>query len=151
MTALKNKLKNIFVVIVLIFLLTVILPITVRAYDCPECDSIVCCGNAGQDPCTFNDIFCLVSKIVNFILFTIIPALAVIWFTYAGFIILTAAGNPNKVKQGRDMITYACLGILIAYSAWMLVYWFVSFIGGESQANWLLQFFQQSSSPQSPP
>jgi len=76
--------------------------------------------------------------------------LAVIWFTYAGFIILTAAGNPNKVKQGRDMITYACLGILIAYSAWMLVYWFVSFIGGESQANWLLQFFQQSSSPQSP-
>lgn len=144
MVFLHCKFKYLFAVIGLIFLFAIICPIIANA-ACTQCangdNSIVCCGNEGQPPCTFEDMFCLIQKIINFILFILIPPLAVIWFAYAGFTILTAAGNPSKVKQGKDMITYAFLGMLLAYSAWLLVYWFVSVIGGEAQAPWLLNFF----------
>lgn len=143
----KNNLKQFYCVIGLVFLFliispTIILADTIGGYACPECDALVCCGNEGGTPCTFNDMFCLVKKIIDFILFQIVPPLAVLWFAYAGFTIVTAGGNPSKVKAGRDMITYAFLGLVLVYAAWALVFWFVSFIGGESSGNWLLQFFE---------
>lgn len=79
---------------------------------------------------------------INFILFVIIPPVAAVWFAYAGFLMLTAAGDPGKTKQARDMILYVVIGILIAYAAWLLVYWFIGFIGGTDQAEWLRQFFE---------
>ena len=160
--AFKNKLKQFYFVIGVVFLFliaspTIINAATVNSYACPECDALVCCGNGDTPcpegssytegetcyrPCTFNDMFCLVKKIIDFILFQLVPPLAVLWFAYAGFTIVTAGGNPSKVKAGRDMITYAFLGLVLVYAAWALVFWFVSFIGGESSGNWLLQFFE---------
>jgi hypothetical protein len=36
---------------------------------------------------------------------------------YAGFVILTSSGNPEKVKQGRDTIIWAVIGSIIILSA----------------------------------
>ncbi|MFA5013110.1 MAG: pilin [Candidatus Paceibacterota bacterium] len=162
--SLKIKHFTTFTAILFLFL-SIIVPITTAMADDPaaeeglqvcnygECKSIVCCGNGdpilnGQPnpaykPCTFNDIFCTINRIVHFILFEIVPALALIWFAIAGFTIITAAGDPGKVTQGRQMITYAVIGLLVVFTAWILVYEFVGFIGGADQKEWLLQFFKK--------
>lgn len=163
----KNKLKQFYFVIGIVFLFLIASPViinaaTVNSYACPECDALVCCGNGDTPcpegssyaegetcyrPCTFNDMFCLVKKIIDFILFQLVPPLAVLWFAYAGFLMLTSGGDPGKTKQAKDMVTAAFIGIILVYSAWMLVYWFISFIGGPTQSNWLLQFFTTQTTP----
>ncbi|MFA5087032.1 MAG: pilin [Candidatus Paceibacterota bacterium] len=144
---LKHKFKHFSIIIGIVFLLFIAFPIIANAAACTDCGAIVCCGNEGQPPCDFAALFCLVQRVINFILFQLIPPLAVLWCAYAGFIMMTSAGDPAKFKSGKDMITYAVIGLLVAYSAWLLVYWFVSFIGGETQSNWLLQFFKTPKNP----
>lgn len=138
----NRKFKYFSVILLLIFFGCIAFPAISHAFTCNTCESLVCCGNPGQNACTFEDLFCLVKKVINFILFTIIPPLAAVWFAYAGFLMLTAAGDPGKTKQARDMLLYVVIGILIAYAAWLLVYWFIGFIGGTDQAEWLRQFFE---------
>ena len=141
---LKHKSKYLSIFIGIVFLFIIAFPIIANAASCAQCSSLVCCGNEGQDPCDFAAFFCLIQRVIDFILFQVLPPLAVLWCTYAGFTMMTSAGNPAKFKQGRDMITFTILGLIVAYSAWMLVYWFVLAIGGETQSSWLLQFFQSS-------
>jgi len=142
-----NKKYKYFSLLGLLFLVFIAFPIITSAATCPTCDSIVCCGNEGEDPCSLADLFCLVQRIINFILWQLVPPLIVIWFAYAGFLMLTSGGDPGKTKQAKDMITAAAIGIILVYSAWMLVYWFISFIGGPTQSNWLLQFFTTQTTP----
>ncbi len=40
---------------------------------------------------------------------------------YAAFIMLTSAGDPEKVAQGRNVITYGFIGLLIMLSAFLVV------------------------------
>jgi hypothetical protein len=44
------------------------------------------------------DLFCLIQSIINFILWQVVPPLIVIWFAYAGFLMLTSGGDPGKNK-----------------------------------------------------
>jgi type IV secretory pathway VirB2 component (pilin) len=136
--AFNLKTKYLSLVLAVLFLFSLAFPVIALA-DCQNCGSIVCCGNEGQPPCTIDDAFCLVTSIVNFVLFQLAPALAVIWFAFAGFTYLTSAGDPGKVKKAKDMIVYVVIGILIAYLAWGIVYSFIQALGGDT--NWLLQFF----------
>ncbi|MDD5569444.1 MAG: pilin [Candidatus Pacebacteria bacterium] len=151
----KNKYLTLAAAI--LFLFSVSLPMVVSAssntttFSCPAFkagDPIVYCGNGdptdpGFVPCDFNAAFCTVNRVVKFILVQVIPPLAVIYFVIAGFLILTAAGNPSKVQQGKQMITYGVIGIILVYGAWIIVYEFVGIIGGANQKEWLLQFFRK--------
>jgi len=40
---------------------------------------------------------------------------------FAGFTIISAGGNPQKVKQGQDMITAGVLGFIIVVAAFLIV------------------------------
>jgi type IV secretory pathway VirB2 component (pilin) len=138
--AFNLKSKYLFFILSLLFLFSIAFPAIVFAActPCPD-GSLVCCGNAGNPPCTIDDAFCLITNIVNFILFQLAPILAVIWFSFAGFTYLTSAGDPGKVKKAKDMIIYVVVGLLIAYLAWGIIYSFIQMLGGDT--NWLLQFF----------
>jgi hypothetical protein len=137
--AFNTKSKYFTYILALLFLFSIAFPMIAIAADAAGCTSLVCCGNAGTDPCTLNDAFALVNRVVKFILFTLAPALAVIWFSFAGFTYLTSAGDPSKVQRAKNMIIYVVVGLLIAYTAWGLIYWFIGSIGGNSDL--LLHFF----------
>lgn len=50
----------------------------------------------------------------------IVGAILLILIIYGGFTYATAAGSEERVKKGRQILTYAIIGIVIIAVAWIL-------------------------------
>lgn len=72
------------------------------------------------NPIGSNDITDILKKIVNYLIKIGAPILAIM-ILIGGFQILTAGGNPEKVKTGRHTILYSVIGYAIILSAWGIV------------------------------
>jgi hypothetical protein len=66
------------------------------------------------------DINVLIGKIINAVL-GIVGSLALVMFIYGGFTWMLAAGSPERVKRGKDIIIWAAIGLIIIFSAYALV------------------------------
>jgi len=64
--------------------------------------------------------------VANFLMFLYILAVAIV--VYAGFLILTAAWDEEKVKKAKNIIIYAIIGLVVIYLAWAIVTWFIESI-----------------------
>lgn len=91
---------------------------------------IVQCGTATTPACGFCDIFKLINNIVIFLLVpspsvnnmvAVVPLIATLLILVGGFYILIAAGQPERQKTGRDIITAVVIGLLVVYIAWVVV------------------------------
>lgn len=67
----------------------------------------------------------LIAKFLGFV--TLIAVLYVLW---AGFQILTAGGDEEKVKTGRKVIIQVIIGIVVMWLAYSVVAWVVTTIMG---------------------
>jgi hypothetical protein len=128
--------KKIIPILTILFLLFSAVPLTADA-------GIVQCGienNAGviENPCGFCDIFKLINNIVIFFLvpspavnggFAVVPLIATLLILAGGFYILIAAGRPNMQSQGKSIITAVVIGLLMVYSAWVIVNSILTFLG----------------------
>ena len=47
-------------------------------------------------------------------------SLALAVFTYGGFIWMTAAGSPERVRHGKNTITWAALGLVLIFSSYAI-------------------------------
>lgn len=72
----------------------------------------LCLGGAGSPGC-INDFQTLVARVTDFVL-TVIEALAVLVFVWAGILYLTSAGNPGQVEKAKNALKYAVIGIVVA-------------------------------------
>ncbi|OIO46744.1 MAG: hypothetical protein AUJ28_01945 [Parcubacteria group bacterium CG1_02_37_51] len=54
----------------------------------------------------------------------LVGIIALLYFILGGFQWMTAAGNLDKVKKGRDTLIWATLGILIIFASYSLVNYF---------------------------
>jgi len=79
--------------------------------------------------CKFCNLAELIGRVINFGIKLVIP-IGVIFIAWGGIEILTAAGSTGKVKKGKDILTAAVIGIIIALSAWLLVHQFLNIITG---------------------
>jgi len=84
-------------------------------------DPLVPCGGQGQPSCTFDHLIVLINNIIQFALFYVAIPIAVAVIVWAGILIMTSAGNESKISQGRQMITGVMTGLLIAFTAWLIV------------------------------
>jgi len=50
-------------------------------------------------------------------IFIIFISLAVIFVLWGGFLLMTAAGNDEKVANGRKWVTWAMIGLIVAFLA----------------------------------
>ena len=73
-----------------------------------------------EGPCSFCDGLKVVFNIIEMLMLVIIP-LAVIVIVYGGIRLMTAGGSEEGVKKGKDAITNAVIGIVIALSAWVII------------------------------
>jgi len=114
-----------FKIAILIFLLVLfIIPQTVSAF------SLVPCGRSEDDPstpnvkederCTLCHIFIMLQIIINGISIAIL-AWAAIFIVIGGITIMVAGGSPDKASQGKRMITYAIVGVVIAFGSWLII------------------------------
>jgi len=68
--------------------------------------------------------FGTIGSLVNILVSTIMVIAGIVFLAmifYAAFIMLTSAGDPEKVAQGRNVITYGFVGLLIMLSAFLIV------------------------------
>jgi hypothetical protein len=59
----------------------------------------------------------------------IIGTISLIIFIYAGFILLTSKGSPDKIKTGQSAIVWASLGILLVFAAYAILKFVFNVIG----------------------
>jgi len=100
---------------------------------------LVPCKGTKENPCTACDLFVLFKNVVNFLLFTIIPLLAAIIIAWGAFRALLgmSQGKVEEWKKGKDVLIAVIIGLVIIYSAWLLVGLFFTIIGVSSmQIGW---------------
>lgn len=54
-------------------------------------------------------------------IFAFVGSLAFVMFVIGGFMIIISAGNADKVKKGRDVLVAAVVGLVISFSAYLLI------------------------------
>jgi len=75
------------------------------------------------------DIMDLLNTIANWLL-TILLIVAAIFIIIAGFLFVTAMGDPEKVKTARNFILWALIGVLVALASKGLVLLIRSIVTG---------------------
>src|SRR3989339_56701 len=74
-----------------------------------------------DSPCRDFGIFVLLGINIANYLFGIIGALALLMFIYGGILFIISEGNPERVKKGTDAMLAAIIGIIVVFSAYLLV------------------------------
>jgi hypothetical protein len=96
----------------LIFICLVSIPIITFGQSLVPCD--------GPD-CTFCDIFVMFNNLVNFVLFQIVPPIAVLALVSGGLIFYFSTGDPKKIETAKALIKSTIFGVFIVYFAWSIV------------------------------
>lgn len=99
--------------------------------NCPT-TGFVPCGNA-TCPCRLCDFFALFDRIVKFILFTLVPPIAVLMIMIIGAMYFLAAGDTGKLEKAKALIKSTVIGLLIIYGAYIIVN---TFFVGMGVATW---------------
>ncbi|TAN33805.1 hypothetical protein EPN28_01495 [Patescibacteria group bacterium] len=81
---------------------------------------------SASSPCRDVSIFVELGINIARYLFSIIGALALLMFVYGGFMLILSAGSAERVKKGGEIMLAAMVGLLISFTAYMLV----RFLGG---------------------
>ncbi len=62
----------------------------------------------------------IVARLVLFVL-TLVGTLFVAYTVYAGYLILTSAGNDDQINKGKSTIRTATIGVIVTLSAYAIV------------------------------
>ena len=73
------------------------------------------------NPCGWDGILELVSNVANYLIL-LGAALSAIAFAWAGFLMMTAAGEMSKIEHAKSIFTKVLIGFLIMLSAWLIVH-----------------------------
>lgn len=85
-------------------------------------------GQAITDVATIQGIECLVANILATAI-TIIGIAAFVMFLVGSFRWLTAGANTKGVEGGRNALTFAVLGIVVALASWVILRFISDFTG----------------------
>jgi len=90
----------------------------------PDSGLVLCAKGQNGDPneCNFEKLYETISKIWRFLLIDIMVPVAIVALVFAGFKYVSAQGNPGEVKKAHDIFYYVVIGMLVAFSAWLVVY-----------------------------
>jgi hypothetical protein len=108
------KSKEIFC-LVLIGIITLFNPLIINAQT--SCNGL--CDPLGLEK-EKRPIAVLAGRIINAIL-GIVGSLALIMFIYGGLVWMTAGGNEQRVKKGRDILSWAVLGLVVIFASYAIL------------------------------
>jgi len=115
--------KKTFLVIALFSLLSIIfIPIFVSAQG----QGLVPCN--GPD-CTINSFFQMLLNIYNFLTTMIATPLAIIALIVGGIFMMASAGNPSTFGKGKEIITWAIIGLFLVWGSYLIINLILTTIG----------------------
>ena len=74
-------------------------------------------------PCHILEIF---NNVVEWLSTVFVPVVAALLFCWAGIVFFFAAGNPEQINKGKAIIRTTIIGLLIFYTAYIIVGLFLS-------------------------
>ena len=80
-----------------------------------------CASRSSTTACGICDVFQLIVNIINFLLFTIVPPLAILMFVVGGATFLFSSGNPTLLNTGKKILISVIIGVVIAYGSYLIV------------------------------
>lgn len=107
--------------ILLVLFIVAVVAVPAVAVGQEEPTGLVPCGGTGNDPCEFSDLIVLAQRIIQFLIVISVPIAAGL-FSYAGYLYITAAGNPGQVSKAHNVFISVVIGFMIVLGAWLLVY-----------------------------
>jgi hypothetical protein len=73
-----------------------------------------------QNPLGTSDVRLIIGNIIKAALgFT--GVIALLMFVYGGFLFLTSRGNMEQVKQGKNTLIWATIGLVVIFTAYTVV------------------------------
>ncbi len=78
-----------------------------------------------QPDCDYKQLVATVSRLIQFALYILIP-IVLGMIIYIGFKYLTSGGDSAKLADAKRMITPLLIGMLLIFSAWLIVYTFLN-------------------------
>ena len=84
-------------------------------------------------PCELCHLFIMISEILKFVFLFIVFPIAILLLFVGGFMFLSYAENPQRVEQGKIIITSVVIGLVITLAAWLILNLFFMTIGA---ADW---------------
>ena len=109
--------KIISFVFLSLFIFTIFVAIPVLADGAEGCPADS--PNCLQNPLNVDSPQALIGQIINSVL-GVVGSIALLMFVYGGITWMTSAGNPEKVKSGRDIIVWSVIGLVVIFSAYGL-------------------------------
>ena len=108
------RFKFFSITIFAVLLILLVLPQTASA-------GLVPCGTIEHpEKCNLCHFFQLLQAIINGASVTLL-ALAAIFIVIGGIVILSSAGSPDRMSEGKKMITYSIIGIVVCFGAWIII------------------------------
>ena len=109
--------------------------ITNCSADCtppPQSGGLVPCGGPGQPACQFCHAAVIVTNVLNIFVFPYAPIIAALLFVAAGFLLFLGGGNPGLKTRGKSIIRYTIIGLILLYSAWLIINLVFLFFGNRA-------------------
>lgn len=75
----------------------------------------------GIEDCSFNDLFTLMRKVMDFLIFNVAAPLAAIGFMWAGIKIVINPGNDGARKEAKKIFEYTLFGFVLVLGAYAIV------------------------------
>ncbi len=103
---------------------------------------LVPCGGDTEPACEFCHLFVMIERVIDLVLFTLVPPIAVLMLAIGGGMFFFASGNQELLGKSRQLLWSVVIGLIIIYSAWILIGMFLSIIGvaqtefGSAIKNW---------------
>lgn len=111
-------------------------------------NGLVKCGNgdsgarvgAEKDACDFADLITLIQNILN-LTFAFAAFIAAAMFMYAGFLMITAMGDPGKITQAKAIIRRLVVGFLILFMSFLIIQQTLRYLKLSPQAQKVVEKF----------
>ena len=99
------------------------------APEAANAQGLVACGGADQNPCQLCDIFKLVKNILDIFIFPFVPIIGALLLAVGGFFMFIGGANPQWLSRGKSILIATIVGLIIVYTAWLVINTFFTFFG----------------------
>jgi hypothetical protein len=115
------------IIILSLAFLVIIAPSVQAASILPDC--------AASGTCTLCNVLEVLINVGKFLL-GLVGSLALLMFVYGGFVWLTSRGESEKIVEGKKILLNAVIGIVITFSAYVVVAFVVNALTAQTGFQW---------------
>ncbi len=71
----------------------------------------------------------IIDRLLSKVILPLFSGLIIIMFVYAGFLFLTAQGDPTKIATARKVVIWGIVGVVVAFLSYSIVGFITTIIG----------------------